>query len=154
MDKRPVSVLAGLHVGLLCGQALAHHSVSTNYLSYDEDPVVLQDAVIKHLEIRNPHSLITVDAPAEDGEMIEWLIEWSDGNALRRRAVPVDRLSEGEVVTIYALRHRLVDHVGFANTIVLADGTRLRDCGDGTYRSDEFYAACEEAGPGETGSAE
>ena len=129
---------------ILAGSALAHHSVSTNYLTYEDDPVVLL-GTITEVEIRNPHSLITLDVVDTDGVTVEWLAEWSDGNALRRRAVNVDLLKVGEEVTVHARRHRRVEHVVFVRDVVLSDGTVVRDCGAGIYRGDEYYATCDEA---------
>ena len=129
---------------ILAGSALAHHSVSTNYLVYEDDPVVLV-GTITEVEIRNPHSLITLEVVGDDGATVEWLAEWSDGNALRRRAVNVDLLRVGEEVTVHARRHRRVEHVVFIRDVVLADGTVVRDCGAGIYRGDEYYATCDEA---------
>ena len=129
---------------ILAGGALAHHSVSTNYLTYEDDPVVLV-GTITEVEIRNPHSLITLEVVDDDGVTVEWLAEWSDGNALRRRAVNVDLLRAGEEVTVNARRHRRVEHVVFIRDVVLADGTVVRDCGAGIYRGDEYFATCDEA---------
>ena len=124
--------------------AVAHHSVSTNYLSYDEGPVELT-ATITEVEIRNPHSLVTLEVIEEDGTVKEYLAEWSDGNALRRRGVAVDRLEVGEEVVVHARRHRRLDDVIYIRDIVMADGTMVRDCGANIYRGDEYYATCDEA---------
>ncbi len=126
------------------GFAPAHHSVSTNYLTYEEGPVVLV-GTITEVEIRNPHSLITLEVVDDEGTVTEWLAEWSDGNALRRRAVDIDLIQVGEEVTIHARRHRKVEHVVFIRDVVLSDGTVVRDCGAGIYRGDEYYATCDEA---------
>lgn len=129
---------------VLSGCALAHHSVSTNYFNYEDAPVVLV-GTITEVEIRNPHSLITLDVVDSDGVTTEWLAEWSDGNALRRRAVDIDLVMAGQEVTIHARRHRKVELVVYIRDVVLADGTVVRDCGAGIYRGDEYYATCDEA---------
>ena len=81
---------------------------------------------ITEVEIRNPHALITLDVVDSDGVTTEWLAEWSDGNALRRRAVDIDLIKEGEEVTINARRHRRLDHVIYIRDVVLSDGTMVR----------------------------
>ena len=129
---------------IFAGCALAHHSVSTNYFVYEDAPVVLVGTVTE-VEIRNPHSLITLDVVDNDGVTTEWLAEWSDGNALRRRAVDVDLVKVGEEVTVHARRHRKVEHVVYIRDVVLSDGTIVRDCGAGIYRGGEYYATCDEA---------
>ncbi len=129
---------------ILAGSALAHHSVTTNYFSYEDGPVVLVGTVTE-VEIRNPHSLITLDVVDNDGVTVEWLAEWSDGNALRRRAVDVDLVRVGEEVTIHARRHRKIEQVVYIRDVVLSDGTVVRDCGAGIYRGNEYFATCDEA---------
>ena len=129
---------------MICGSTLAHHSVSTNYFNYEEAPVELV-GTITEVEIRNPHSLVTLDVVDSDGVTTEWLAEWSDGNALRRRAVDIDLVKVGEEVTIHARRHRKVEYVVYIRDVVLPDGTIVRDCGAGIYRGGEYYATCDEA---------
>ena len=129
---------------ILAGSALAHHSVTTNYFSYEDGPVVPVGTVTE-VEIRNPHSLITLDVVDNDGVTVEWLAEWSDGNALRRRAVDVDLVRVGEEVTIHARRHRKIEQVVYIRDVVLSDGTVVRDCGAGIYRGNEYFATCDEA---------
>ena len=144
-NRKIVAVAVPGLAALACsGSALAHHSVSTNYFSYDEAPVELV-GTITEVEIRNPHALITLDVVDGDGVTTEWLAEWSDGNALRRRAVNIDLVKVGEEVTIHARRHRKVEHVVYIRDVVLSDGTVVRDCGAGIYRGDEYYATCDEA---------
>ena len=138
------SAVPGL-AALACScSALAHHSVSTNYFNYEEAPVELV-GTITEVEIRNPHALITLDVIDSEGVTTEWLAEWSDGNALRRRAVNIDLVKVGEEVTINARRHRKVEHVVYIRDVILSDGTVVRDCGAGIYRGDEYYATCDEA---------
>ena len=126
------------------GSAMAHHSVSTNYLPYEEGPVELVGTVTE-IDIRNPHSLLTLEVVGDTGETVEWLAEWSDGNALRRRAVAIDLIGVGDEVTINARQHRRLEQVVYIRDVVLADGTIVRDCGAGIYRGDEYYATCDEA---------
>ena len=135
---------AGVAAVIFAASAHAHHSVSTNYFSYEEAPVELV-GTITEVEIRNPHALIILDVVDSDGVTTEWLAEWSDGNALRRRAVDIDLIKVGEEVTINARRHRRLDHVIYIRDVVLSDGTIVRDCGAGIYRGDEYYATCDEA---------
>lgn len=145
MDIRvTIPRIAAAATMIFAGCALAHHSVSTNYFPYEEAPVELV-GTITEVEIRNPHSLITLDVADSDGVTTEWLAEWSDGNALRRRAVDVDLVKVGEQVTIHARRHRKIEQVVYIRDVVLSDGTIVRDCGAGIYRGGEYYATCDEA---------
>ena len=136
--------IAGAAAMSIAGSAPAHHSVSTNYFSYEEAPVEIVGSITE-IEIRNPHSLITLNVVGSDGVTTEWLAEWSDGNALRRRAVDIDLIEVGEEVTITARQHRRLEHVVYIRDVLLPDGTLVRDCGAGIYRGDEYYATCDEA---------
>ena len=144
LTRLAIPGIAGAAAMIIAGNALAHHSVSTNYFNYEEAPVQLV-GTITEVDVRNPHSLITLNVVDSDGVTTEWLAEWSDGNALRRRAVDIDLIEVGEEVTINARRHRRLEHVVYIRDVVLSDGTLVRDCGAGIYRGDEYYATCEEA---------
>ena len=100
---------------------------------------------VTEFDVRNPHSLITLDVLEDDGSVTEWLVEWSDGNSLRRRGVEIALVKAGEEVVIHARKHRRVENVAYVRDVVVSDGTIVRDCGAGIYRGDEFYATCDEA---------
>lgn len=131
--------------GMLSGLssfALAHHSVPTNYDMGDVSELI---GVIKEVDIRNPHSLVILDAINPDGTVTEWLIEWNDGNALRRRGVAIQKVKPGDTVTMNVLSHRRVEYVAYLRDVRVPDGTLVRDCGAGIYRGTEYYATCEDA---------
>ena len=114
---------------LLSGAAaLAHHSVAINFDSSKQFDLT---GVIKKLDIINPHSHITLTVADDKGMPVDWFIEWSDRNALRRRKVAFDRLHVGDTVTIRVSASRRLEHVGYFQYAVLADQFVLRDCGAG-----------------------
>lgn len=132
-------------LGMLSGLSnfvLAHHSVPTNY---DMEDVSELTGVIKEVDIRNPHSLVILDVINSDDTVTEWLIEWNDGNALRRRGVAIQKVKPGDIVTMNVLSHRRVEHVAYLRDVRVPDGTLVRDCGAGIYRGTEYYATCEDA---------
>ena len=141
-----LTIRAAATIGLIfyTGFASAHHSVPTNYFLYAEGGVELVGTVTE-FDVRNPHSLITLDVLEDDGSVTEWLVEWSDGNSLRRRGVEIALVKAGEEVVIHARKHRRVENVAYVRDVVVSDGTIVRDCGAGIYRGDEFYATCDEA---------
>jgi hypothetical protein len=69
----------------LGGTAAAHHSVGINF---DNAKAFALTGVLKELDIRNPHSQITLTVEGANGSKVDWFIEWSDKNALIRRKVP------------------------------------------------------------------
>ena len=111
--------------------ALAHHSVAVNF---DNSRAMNLTGRLKDVDIRNPHSRITLEVTQPDGTVKEWLIEWSDRNALIRRKVPFQLLHTGDTVTISASPSRTLDNLAYFRTAVLPDKSILRDCGFGAFR--------------------
>lgn len=111
--------------------ALAHHSVAVNF---DQSKQVDVTGTIKEVVFRNPHSQITVTVPKAEGGSTDWFIEWSDKNALVRRAVPFELLQPGIKVTITVNPSRQLPNVGYFSKAILPDGRVLRDCGFGAFR--------------------
>src|SRR5262245_21688569 len=123
---------AGL-IALLCGgvSTAAHHSLSVNF---DSSQVLTLTGRITDVDIRNPHSRVTLKVTQRDGTVKEWFIEWSDRNALVRRKVPFQLLRVGDTVTITASPSRRLDNLAYFRTAVLPDKTVLRDCGFAVFR--------------------
>lgn len=134
---------AGL--ALATHSSFAHHSVAANF---DSSRTVEVMGTITAVHLRNPHSQYVLAVPSEDGSTEEWLIEWSDRNALVRRKVDLDRIKVGDRVTITVWPSRRLESVGFFIQAVLPDGSVFRDCGFREFReavvnSSEF--SCPEA---------
>jgi len=124
----------------------AHHSVFANF---DTRSSIEVTGLVKSVNIRNPHSQYVLDVTGEDGTSEEWLVEWSDRNALVRRQVEIDRIKVGDEITVTLWPSRRLDNVGFFVQATLADGSIFRDCGFREFReavvnSEEF--SCPEAG--------
>ncbi len=111
--------------------AFAHHSVTANF---DRDLRVEITGTLVVFHLRNPHSQLEVDVVNEDGTVIHWLVEWGTRNDLIRRGVDVDSIKEGEEVTVTMIPSRRLKHVGYARSLVLADGSTIRDCGYAAFR--------------------
>lgn len=126
---RPLLLVAG-SVWVTASAASAHHSVAANF---DQSKSVTVTGTITELDMRNPHSQITLKVPAASGTE-EWFIEWSDVNSLIRRSVPYDRLHVGDKVTISVMPSRRLPRVGYFREAILPGGKTLRDCGFGAYR--------------------
>ncbi|HEY8521422.1 MAG TPA: DUF6152 family protein [Gammaproteobacteria bacterium] len=118
-------------LALAAHTTFAHHSVAANF---DNRRTVEVKGTITAVHLRNPHSQYVLAVPAEDGTTEEWLIEWSDRNALVRRKVDLDRIKVGDEVTITVWPSRHLDRVGFFVQAVLADGSIFRDCGFREFR--------------------
>ena len=131
MVKTLYMAAAALWLGL-GASAGAHHSVAVNF---DNSKALNLTGRIKELDIRNPHSQITLVVTQPDGTMKEWFIEWSDRNALVRRKIPFQLLRVGDTVTINASPSRMLDNLAYFRTAVLPDKSVLRDCGFGAFRA-------------------
>lgn len=142
-------LLLAAAIALLAETSVAHHSVFANF---DTSESIEVTGTVTSVNIRNPHSQYVLDVAAEDGSTQEWLVEWSDRNALIRRQVALDRVKVGDEVTVTVWPSRRLDRVGYFVQAVLADGSIFRDCGFREFReavvnSTEF--SCPEAGDGE-----
>src|SRR5262245_26096757 len=126
-------VIIGVLAGCLWLQAdaLAHHSVTVNF---DASRAMDLTGRLKEVDIRNPHSRLTLEVKQPDGTVKEWLIEWSDRNALVRRKVPFQLLHAGDTVTINVSPSRMLDNLAYFRTAVLPDSSVPRDCGFGAFR--------------------
>jgi len=114
-----------------CTLAFSHHSVAANF---DQTKSVDVVGKVKKIDIRNPHSQITLEVKKPGGGVAEFYVEWSDKNALLRRTVPVTKLKVGDTVTISVSPSKRLSNLGYFRTATLPDGTVLRDCGFASFR--------------------
>jgi len=124
--------------------ATAHHSVAANF---DQSKSVDVVGKVKAVEIRNPHSQITLEVPKPGGGVSDFYVEWSDKNALMRRKVPVSKIHVGDKVTISVSPSKRLANLGYFRTATLPDGTTLRDCGFAAFREGiaKGKGGCEES---------
>ena len=117
--------------GLVAWPTLAHHSVAANF-----DRAVTLDltGTVTAVHLRNPHSQYVIDVEGADGNTAEWLVEWSDRNALVRRKVDLDLIKVGDFITVTVWPSRRLEHVAFFVQAILADGSVYRDCGFEEFR--------------------
>ena len=132
-------------LALCAAPSTAHHSVRANF---EMDSPVEVEGTVTSVSIRNPHSQYTLDVESQGGELEEWLVEWSDRNALIRRKVAIDRIKVGDRLKITVWPSKILDRVGYFVQAEFPDGTIFRDCGFAEFRaavvnSTEF--SCREA---------
>ena len=111
--------------------AFAHHSVAGNF---DQTKTVDVVGRVKEVEIRNPHSQITLEVSKPGGGVTAFYVEWSDKNALLRRSVPVSKIHVGDMVTVRVSPSKRLPNLGYFRTATLPDGTILKDCGFAAFR--------------------
>ena len=141
MKSKLLVIFCCLFVGI--APALAHHSVAANF---DQSKAMDVMGKVKEVAIRNPHSQITLEVSKPGGGVTEFYVEWSDKNALMRRAVPVSKIHVGDMVTINVSPSKRLPNLGYFRTATLPDGTVLRDCGFAAFRDGiaKGKSGCEE----------
>ncbi len=102
--------------------AFSHHSFAAEFDR--ERPITITGTVTK-IEWTNPHARFYVDVQDENGETVHWNFELGTPNILMRRGWTRDSLKPGETITVTGFRARNDPNVGNANTVTLADGTRV-----------------------------
>lgn len=100
----------------------AHHAFSAEY---DADRPITLTGTVTLLEWTNPHARLYIDAPNDEGDVVNWDLELGPPNGLMRQGWRRDSLVPGTVVTVEGFRHRTADNIANARTVTLADGRRV-----------------------------
>jgi uncharacterized protein DUF6152 len=129
--RRKLPTLATAGALLVAAHAFGHHSVMSNF---DMSTTIEVRGTVAAVHIRNPHSQYVLDVAAADGTKQQWLIEWSDRNSLIRRKVDIERIREGDELTITAWPSKRLPQVAYFVRAILPDGSTFRDCGFGEFR--------------------
>jgi hypothetical protein len=105
---------------LASGAALAHHSLSGVYNIRGSGEVT---GVIKSVEFINPHGVMTLTVPNEDGTTTEWELTTGSANTLQSLGFGGDgpnTVLAGDVVTITYFPARNGKPLGFIRSITLS----------------------------------
>jgi hypothetical protein len=102
--------------------ATAHHSPVAFDLGVTDFTISGQ---IEHVDVRNPHSIMTLRVANDDGTETLWDIEFSSVNLLLRRGWDFERLKVGEQVTCIGNPSASGKLEMYMWSIVLADGTEF-----------------------------
>ena len=122
MKAKIVSLLAVLTISLaVCGQALAHHSMSM----YDHDHDTTFKATIVQFAWANPHAQIIFEAPDDHGNVVRWTAEGPGPNRLGTHGLSKDTLKPGDQVTIVGNVNKDGSPTMGFKRIVLANGQTL-----------------------------
>lgn len=120
-------LFSGLFSGLLLvsGATLAHHSLSAVYDIRGSGEVT---GVIKKVEFINPHGVMTLEVPNDDGTTIEWQLTTGSANTLASLGFGGDgpnTVIAGDVVTISYFPARNGKPLGFIRSITLPDQRKI-----------------------------
>jgi hypothetical protein len=75
----------------------AHHSHSAIYFLDRES--VLHGKIVTIL-LRNPHSMLVMEAPDEAGQMLHWSVEWGAAGQLGEWGIKRDTLQAGDEIEL------------------------------------------------------
>ena len=77
--------------------AWAHHSFAVDYL---ESESVSVEGEITEFRYRNPHAIVMLQAPDEQGKMVVYAAEWAGAGRLGGQGITADTLKPGDRVKI------------------------------------------------------
>jgi hypothetical protein len=107
---------------LLWGSAAqAHHAFSM----FDQSRTIELRGEIKEFQWTNPHVWVQLLVTGPDGSVVEWSIEGSSPNGLRRQGWRSESLLPGMQVTVLTNPLKNGDPGGSLVNVTLADGTVL-----------------------------
>ncbi len=105
---------------LILSPARAHHSFATHY---DSSNIVEISGTITELELRSPHSFISVDVTNDSGSIENWTVESHARALLSRLNLTEDVLRVGDPVTVWGPRSRKPEKLlMFGAQYLTADG--------------------------------
>ena len=89
------SVMTGLIV-VANLPAMAHHSGA----GFNADAIMEISGTVKEFQFKNPHTWIQVYVADEQGQQVEWSVEWGSPNSLARQGIRPSTFSPGTEVTM------------------------------------------------------
>jgi hypothetical protein len=95
--KRTTTILAVTLALMWSVAAKSHHSVGGTF--FLDQSITLQ-GTITSLMIRNPHSLITIEAKDASGRITSWSAEWVSAAQLKDEGIKESTLKAGDQVTL------------------------------------------------------
>ena len=125
---RKIWLAPAVTVGLfLLSRATAAHHGSASYTT--DKAIVLKQAVVTEFFWTNPHSMLLFDVKDKDDEggLAHWAGELGSPAAIRALGWKKISVRPGDIVTVRLYPSKFESDVGRVDTIVLADGTILKN---------------------------
>ena len=99
--------------------SFAHHST----VGQIEEESIEISGVVKEFQFKNPHSWIQVMVEDENGEQVEWSVEWLIPNILMRQGYNPSTFKAGDEVRVRMRQHVSGSPMGEFDGAVKADGS-------------------------------
>ena len=114
MKTTAAIALAGLAALACAGSVLAHHS---GYV-YQTTPIWINGSVVR-FELKNPHTITTLEARIEDGQARLWAIEGPSQTELDRRRGSGEYVPKvGDAIAVCAFPYRPAEEIARDSRIV------------------------------------
>jgi hypothetical protein len=81
---------------LVTAQASAHHSNAM----FERERTIELTGQVEEFQFTNPHTWIQVNVADENGDLVEWSIEWGSPNQLGRQGIRPSTFPHGKDVVI------------------------------------------------------
>lgn len=90
-----LTLVVGIGLAISYVPALAHHASGP---FYDDTKSVEAVGTVARFVFRNPHSFLFINAPNEDGEMVEWEVELGAAVSMRRQGWTPETIRAGDPI--------------------------------------------------------
>lgn len=122
MRLKVLGVIVTAIVWIAVAPAGAHHAFSAEF---DIGKPVTLTGTVTSVLWANPHAWIYIDVQGEDGQVMNWALEFGGANSLYRRGWRKNDVEPGTLVTIEGYQARSGTPTANARNITLPDGRRL-----------------------------
>ena len=122
--KNSLVVTFLLMIGLLAVSVplFAHHGNA----SYGHAKQLTLKGTVTEWVWLNPHTLLKIDVKDENGQPVNWVIEWSAPSSLINFGINKQTFKPGDEVTVFIITPDNGAPVGRIQRVMLANGTWLR----------------------------
>jgi len=118
MSKTAATLAAGLAALACAGSVRAHHT----YLAYQTTAIWIQGAVTG-VELKNPHTIITLEDRNQDGQVRAWAVEGPSQTAIDRMGINEQVPKVGDIIQVCAFPYRSAEEIARDPRIVWGDGS-------------------------------
>ena len=104
---------------LAAARLFAHHTIAG---IYDPDKRATLSGTIADVQWRQPHVRVHMNVKAEDGHIVQWVVETQAPLVLQSHGLRPDVLKPGMMISSTVCLARDGSHSGYAQNFVLPDG--------------------------------